>query len=143
MGDLTQVRTVEPRARGRAGRWARVQVVLVGRSFFFAIAGLKYLFRTQMNARIELGVALAVFAMAGWLGVSRVDWAILVLAAALVLILEGINTAIEAVVDLASPRVHPLAKIAKDVAAGAVLIASSSSVVIGLLLLGPRLWAKV
>jgi diacylglycerol kinase len=56
---------------------------------------------------------------------------------------EFINTALEAVVDLASPRHHPLAKVGKDVGAAAVLIAALTSVLVGLLILGPPLWEKV
>ena len=59
------------------------------------------------------------------------------------IILEGLNTALEAVVDLASPKLHPLAKVAKDVSAGMVLIAAIAAVIIGLLILGPALWARV
>ena len=59
------------------------------------------------------------------------------------IILEGVNTAIEAVVDLASPEIHPLAKVAKDVGAGAVLIAAIASVTVGLLIFGPPLWERV
>lgn len=113
------------------------------RSFGFAIAGVLYLFRTQQNARIELAVGIVIAVMSAWLGISRVEWAILLLTIAAVLILEGLNTAIEAAVDLASPDIHPLAKTAKDVAAGMVLIAAIASVAIGLLILGPPLWAKL
>jgi len=112
-------------------------------SFRFAVAGVVYLFRTQPNARIELTAGLAAAGVAAWLGVSRVEWVILILTIAMVLILEGLNTAIEAVVDLASPREHRLAKVAKDVAAGMVLIASVASVGVGLLILGPPLWEKL
>ncbi len=113
------------------------------RSFSFAIAGVVHLFRTQPNARIELAVGVAAVAMAAWLGISRVEWAVLILTIAAVLILEGLNTAIEAAVDLASPEIHPKAKIAKDVAAGMVLIASIASVGVGLAILGPPLWRVV
>jgi len=113
------------------------------RSFYFAFAGLAYLFRTQRNARIH-GVAGA-FAcgLAYYLGISRAEWAVLVFTIALVLILEGLNTAIEAAIDLASPDIHPLAKAAKDLAAGMVLIGAIASVAVGLLILGPPLWHKV
>src|SRR5688572_18114170 len=117
MGDVTTAPRPARKRRGRATRWSRLQSILIVRSFYFAVAGLRYFFATQLNARIELAAALAVFTLAAWLGISRVEWAILVVVAALVLILEGVNTALEAVVDLASPRYHPLAKIAKDVAA--------------------------
>jgi diacylglycerol kinase len=115
---------------------------LVG-SFGFAFAGIAYLFRTQRNARIHAVVAVIVCVLAAWLRVTRIEWAILILAIACVLILEGLNTALEAAVDLASPRIHPLARIAKDVTAGMVLIAAIASVLIGLLILGPPLWSRL
>ena len=117
--------------------------ISLARSFHFAFAGLAYLFRTQRNARIELFIGLVACALAWWLNVSRVEWAILVVMIAMVLILEGLNTALEAVVDLASPQLHPLARVAKDVTAGMVLIAAIASVAVGLLVLGPPLVARV
>jgi len=68
---------------------------------------------------------------------------VLVVVIALVLSAEFFNTSIEAVVDLASPAHHPLAKVGKDVGAAAVLIAASAAVIVGLLILGPPLWAKI
>lgn len=113
------------------------------RSFYFAFAGLAFLFRTQRNARIELAIGLAACAVGLWVGISRVEWAVVIFTIAVVLILEGLNTAVEAAIDLASPNVHPLAKAAKDLAAGMVLIASIASVGVGLLILGPPLWIKL
>jgi diacylglycerol kinase len=113
------------------------------RGFYFAFAGLWFLFRTQRNARVELLIGTLACAAGAWLRVGRVEWAIMILTIALVLILEGVNTAIEAAIDLASPRFHPLAKTAKDLAAGVVLIAAIASVGIGLLILGPPLWEKL
>jgi diacylglycerol kinase len=78
-----------------------------------------------------------------WLGLSPTHWAIIVLTIAMVFTAEFINTAIEAVVDLASPVHHPLAKVGKDVGAGAVLVAALAGIVIGLLIIGPPLWAKL
>ena len=112
-------------------------------SFRFAFAGIGYLFRTQRNARIHSVIAAIVCLLAAWLRVTRIEWSILILTIACVLILEGLNTALEAVVDLAAPQIHPLAKTAKDVTAGMVLIAAIASVIIGLLILGPPLWARV
>jgi diacylglycerol kinase len=126
----------------RLARRARVTSARTIRSFYFAFAGLSYLFRTQRNARIHAALGTAACALAAWLGVSRAEWAVLVFTIALVLILEGLNTAVEAAIDLASPKYHPLAKAAKDLAAGMVLIAAIASVAVGLLILGPPLWRK-
>lgn len=71
------------------------------------------------------------------------EWAILVITIAMVFTAEFINTSIEAVVDLASPAHHPLAKVGKDVGAGAVLVAALAALVVGLLILGPPLWARI
>jgi diacylglycerol kinase len=112
------------------------------RSFYFAFQGIGHLFRTQRNARIELVIGAAACGLALWLGVSRAEWGVLLLTIACVLIVEGLNTALEACVDLASPDVHPLAKTAKDVSAGMVLIAAIASVGVGLVILGPPLLAR-
>lgn len=71
------------------------------------------------------------------------DWALIILAIALVWTSEFINTALEVVVDLASPQQHRLAQVGKDVGAAAVLIAAVSSALIGLLILGPPLWKRI
>jgi diacylglycerol kinase len=81
--------------------------------------------------------------MAFWLRLPVQDWAVLLLTIALVWTAEFINTALEAVVDLASPQQHPLAKVGKDVGAAAVLIAALTSILVGLLILGPPLWEKL
>lgn len=114
-----------------------------GRSFRYAFAGWGHVLRTQPNAWIHTCATLAVGLMGWWLGLSRLEWAVIVLVISLVWTVEFINTALEAVVDLASPQHHPLARVAKDVAAAAVLLASIGSVVIGLLILGPPLWARL
>ena len=99
--------------------------------------------RTQRNAWIHALASAAVFVLSLWLGLNPVEWAIIFLAVGLVWMAEFVNTALEAVVDLASPDLHPLAKIGKDVGAAAVLVASVAAVLVGLLILGPPLWAKV
>jgi diacylglycerol kinase len=113
------------------------------RSFYFAFIGIAHLLRAQRNARIELAIGIAACGLAAWLRLPHVDWAILILTIACVLILEGLNTALEAVVDLASPDIHPLAKTAKDVSAGMVLIAAIASIGVGIAILGPPLWQRV
>jgi diacylglycerol kinase len=109
------------------------------RSFGFAFEGISYLIRTQPNARIELAIGAVVLIVAAWLQVTPVEWAVLVLTIAFVLGLEALNTALELAVTLASPERQPLAKAAKDVAAAMVLIGAIAAVLVGLVLLGPRL----
>lgn len=113
------------------------------RSFRCAFSGLGYVLRTQKNAWIHIIATILVFILAFWLKLQTHDWAILLLTIGTVWTAEFINTALEAVVDLASPQKHPLAKVGKDVGAAAVLISASSSVLIGLLILGPPLLARI
>jgi diacylglycerol kinase len=112
-------------------------------SFRHAFAGWWHVLLTQRNAWIHAVASVAVFVVGISLQVSRIDWAILALTIAIVWVAEFVNTAVEAVVDLASPSIHPLAKVAKDVAAAAVLIAALTAVVVGLLILGPPLWSRL
>ena len=97
------------------------------------------MFVSQPNARIHCMAAAVVVALAWWLGVSQMEWVALVLAMALVMGAEALNTALEYVVDLASPEWHPLARDAKDVAAAAVLLCSVGAAVVGLLVFVPYL----
>ena len=112
-------------------------------SFRYAFRGFWYVVRTQRNAWIHVVIATIVFVLSFWLRLDGRDWALIILATAIVFTAEFINTAIEAVVDLASPQMHPLAKVGKDVGAGAVLIAALAAVLIGALVLGPPLWARL
>lgn len=112
-------------------------------SFGNAFRGWWYVLETQHNAWIHAVIAMAVFALGFWLSLPARDWAVLILTVTMVFTAEFINTAIEAVVDLASPQKHPLAKVGKDVGAAAVLIAAVAAVLIGLLILGPPLWEKL
>ena len=112
-------------------------------AFGHAFRGWWYVLKTQHNAWIHSLFATAVIIVGLWVGLSPFDWAVIVLTIAMVFTAEFINTAIEAVVDLASPVHHPLAKVGKDVGAGAVLVAALAGIVIGLLILGPPLWARL
>ena len=112
-------------------------------AFGHAFRGWWYVLKTQHNAWIHSVVALVVFILGVWLNLPARDWAVLVLTIAMVFTAEFINTAIEAVVDLASPVHHPLAKVGKDVGAGAVLVAALAAILIGFLILGPPLWARL
>jgi diacylglycerol kinase (ATP) len=108
-------------------------------SFGHALRGLGVLLR-QPNAQIHVAVALGVTALGLALQVSALEWCALTLAMALVLGAEALNTAIELVVDMAQPEWHALARDAKDVAAAAVLVCSLGAAVVGLWVLGPKLW---
>ena len=109
------------------------------RAFGHAFRGWWFVLKTQHNAWIHSLVATIVITLGLWLNLPPRDWAILILTIAMVFTAEFINTAIEAVVDLASPEKNRLAKIGKDVGAGAVLVAALAAVLIGLLILGPPL----
>lgn len=105
-----------------------------------ALHGALFTLRTQANAWIELAALFVVAIVGIWLRISPVEWAILSLVTGMVLALEAVNTAIEAVVDLVSPDYHLQAKIAKDAAAGAMIFAVLASISVGLAIFGPRLW---
>jgi diacylglycerol kinase (ATP) len=126
-------------ARARAARKALSKSRLV-KSFGFAWAGIAYTWGHEPNFRIEVIVGVLAVLLAFWLQVSPV--AILIMGA-MVLALEILNSAVEALVDLASPDIHPLAKLAKDAAAGAVFLASIIAVLVGLFSMGPELLRKL
>jgi diacylglycerol kinase len=123
----------------------RIRNFIVSRAHAFrhAFLGWWFVVRTQRNAWIHAIVTTLVVLAALWLRLPIRDWAMLLLSIALVWTAEFINTALEAVVDLASPQHHPLAKVGKDVGAAAVLIAALTSVLVGVLILGPPLWEKL
>jgi diacylglycerol kinase (ATP) len=123
----------------------RIRKFFVSRAHAFrhAFLGWWYVIRTQRNAWLHAVVTTLVVLVAFWLQLAMRDWAVLLLTIALVWTAEFINTALEAVVDLASPQQHPLAKVGKDVGAAAVLIAALTSILVGLLILGPPLWEKL
>ena len=102
-------------------------------SFNYAFEGVIHVLRTQRNMRIHFAIAIAVLATAAAVGVSKLELIALLLAIAFVLIAEMINTAIEGAIDVATTSFDPMAKLAKDIGAGAVLIASVNAVAIGYL----------
>jgi diacylglycerol kinase len=108
-------------------------------SFTFAFKGIAHFLKTQHNAWIHLIAAAFVIASAFWLKVSMAEWIWLAFAIGFVLVSELFNTAIEFLVDLVSPDFNPKAGLVKDIAAGAVLIAALTSVVIGMLVFLPKL----
>lgn len=113
-------------------------------SFRNAFAGWWFVIRTQKNAWIHTAASVLVVLMAFWLKLDATRWVMLIFAIALVWTAEFLNTALEAVVDLASHQeIHPLARVGKDVGAAAVLIAAICAALIGILILGPPLWLRI
>jgi diacylglycerol kinase (ATP) len=111
----------------------------VHESFNFAFEGIIHVLRTQRNMRIHFAVAAAVLIAALWTGVDKIELIALLLAISFVLIAEMINTALEAGIDVATTSFDPLAKLAKDIAAGAVLIATVNAVAIGYLIFSDQI----
>lgn len=106
----------------------------------YAWQGIGFMLRTQPNAWFQIGIAVVVTALGLAMELTAGEWCAAVLGIALVWVAEALNTAIEAVVDLASPEWHPLAGQAKDVAAGAVLVATAAGLLVALIVFGPRFW---
>ncbi len=102
-------------------------------SFNYAAEGVIHALRTQRNLWIHFTIAAAVLVAAVGFGVSRIELMVLLLAITFVLVAELVNTAVEAAVDVASTSFDPMAKIAKDIAAGAVLVATLNAVAVGYL----------
>lgn len=145
---------------GRLEMWDKQREILAGRrslrkgylgslgvwlaelidSFRSAFVGLRYAFLTQRNVRIHLLVALVVLGVGSGLGLAAWEWAVLALTIGFVLVAELFNTALEVGVDMATAEYHPLAKRAKDVAAGAVLVGAFTAVAVALTIFGLRLW---
>jgi undecaprenol kinase len=110
-------------------------------TFKFALEGIKVSFLQERNMRIHTCLSLLVI-LVGWiLSLSISEWLFVLLAIGGMLALEMTNSAIERVVDLVTDQYHPLAKQAKDIAAGAVLIYAILSVIIGLIIFIPKIWA--
>ncbi|MEM7531686.1 MAG: diacylglycerol kinase family protein [Chloroflexota bacterium] len=108
-------------------------------AFRMALEGVAYVLRTQKSAWIELAAVCVCVISGWWFQITNVEWAIIALVICLVFALEAVNTAVETVVDLVSPGIHPLAKIAKDTAAGALIFAVLGSLLVALFIFGPHL----
>ncbi len=111
--------------------------------FGFAFSGLWHAIRSQINMKVHITIAIIAIVLGIVLHVSAIEFALIFVAIAGVLIVEMFNTVIELCVDLASPSYHPLAKTAKDVAAGAVLLSAIMAIIIALFVFGPHLWALI
>jgi len=109
------------------------------RSFRYAARGLRAVFQSQPNAWIHAAAAMAVILAGAVVGLSRLEWCLIVGAITAVWVAESLNTAFEALCDVASPAVDPLVERAKDIAAGAVLITAVGAAITGAIIFGPRL----
>lgn len=110
-------------------------------SFGHAFRGVAAALRSEVHLRFHALATVVVIGMGFYFTISRTEWALVALAVGTVWTAELANTAIEALTDLVSPEHHPLAGKAKDVAAGAVLLAALAALVVGVLLFAPRVWA--
>jgi diacylglycerol kinase len=108
-------------------------------SFGYAFSGLYYTWKTQPHLRVHAVLAVLAILLGVLFSLSWAEWAVLLATITLVIALELINTVVEAVVDLVTTDYHPLAKVAKDVAAGAVLVAAGGAIAVGAVLFLPRL----
>ena len=108
-------------------------------SFSYPIKGLRYAYKNEQNLAFDVGMALIVVIFGFLFKVTKYEWAILVLTIGLVISCELINTAIEAVVDLVTEEYHPLAKVAKDTSAAAVLVFAIVAIIVGLIIFVPKI----
>lgn len=112
------------------------------RSFSHALKGILFTLKGERNFQMELTAAGAVLLLMLWLPLSHTENLILILAITLVLVLELINTAIERIMDILKPRVHPYARVVKDVMAGAVFVASFGALLLGIMIFLPYFFVK-
>jgi diacylglycerol kinase len=113
------------------------------KSFQYAFSGIWYTVKTQRNAQIHLTIAVVIFVLGLALKLNSTEWAILALTTGFVISVEMLNTVAEAAMDYATSEFNPQVKIVKDVAAGAVLVAAITAVLVGLLILGPPLFQRL
>ncbi|TPG63017.1 diacylglycerol kinase family protein [Hymenobacter nivis] len=125
-----------PRPRGLSAKVLRRRLA----SFGHAFRGVGAALRSELHLRFHAAATVAVVGLGFYYGIARLEWALVALAVAGVWAAELVNTAIEALTDLASPHYHALAGRAKDVAAGAVLLAALGALVVGALVFGPRVF---
>lgn len=113
------------------------------KSLRYALAGWLYMIKYGKNTRIQMVFSIFVFVIGLWVGLTPVEWSIIVLTITVNWIAEFINGALEAAINLASPNIHPMARVGKDVGAAASLLASVAAAVIGALIVLPPLLEKI
>ena len=129
----------EEKVRNKVKRKLRIDNKRLINSFGYAFEGIKQAYLGEQNMRIHFFMASLVIKFGFFLKISYMEWLVCLLLIGLVIMAEFINTAVEYVVDLASPKVHPLAKAAKDTASAGVLMMEIISAAIGLIIFVPKL----
>ncbi len=122
----------------RDGKSKKKKIKMID-SFNYAVNGIITAVGTERNMKIHYGIAILVLILALFFDLSRVEFMLLIFAISLVIVSELINTAIEKTIDMITEEYHPIAKIAKDISAGAVLIAAINSVIVGYLIFYEKL----
>lgn len=110
------------------------------KSIRIAFEGVRFVLRTQKNAWVHVTITVLVLLMGVLMGLDRLEWVLILLTLGMVWAAESFNTAMEVMIDFVSPEQRPLAKTCKDVSAAGVLITAIVSVLVGVLIFGPRLW---
>ena len=113
------------------------------KSFAYAVSGIISAFKTEQNLLFDVVIAILTIILGILLKLSAIEISIVLLAIGLVIAMELINTSIEYVVDMAMPEIHPLAKLSKDIASGAVLISVIIALVVGLIIYLPKIMASI
>lgn len=112
------------------------------KSFLFAFEGVVHVFKSEQNFRFHVLAAVIVLFASLFTGLSKWEWIIIVMLICGMFVIELVNASIERVVDLTSPELHPLAKQAKDLAAGACLVYAICTVIVGLIIFIPK-WSGI
>ena len=129
----------EEKVRKKIKRKLKIDNKRLINSFKYASEGIKQSYKGEQNLKIHTFIAILVIVFGFFLKISYIEWLVCLILIGLVLMTEFFNTAIEYVVDLASPRIHPLAKAAKDTASAGVLMMAILSAIIGLIIFVPKL----
>ena len=148
MSTVQQPATPTERASPRTHEYDITDIgplTLTGRlqSFRYAARGVRLMLRSQHNAWLHAVASCCVLIVGGLAVISAAEWCWIILAIMAVWTAEALNTALELLADVASPEFHPLVEMAKDVAAGGVLLSAVGAAIIGLLILGPYLWESL
>ncbi len=114
-----------------------IKIKRLFKSFHYALKGLVKTFKEEQNLRIQSIAALTVMLLAWFFQVNRLEWCLLILVVSLVILAEIINSAVERVTDVLKPRINSYVKEIKDIMAAAVMLASLTAVIVGIIILGP------